>query len=279
MKRLALLAVVVAAVWSSSPALAADGFYVIAGRPAVGTRITYLPYTITAPGYYYLTRNLSCAGGDGITVDADNVTIDLMGFVLAGPGITNTGINIYNHNNVEIRNGTVKGWYSGISESGASNNIRVIDIRAKDNNFDDISLSLGDHNLIQNCTVQGSPTGLYFSGRGCALRGCIAIGAQVGANGGTASDNLVLNSGYTSGLFAAGTVSHNVVINCPVGISNSLGGSLIGNVVFANSGQTGIEPGEDPAWAYLLDQNTVGGAGTHYGPGNSATVWGVNAGK
>jgi hypothetical protein len=45
-----------------------------------GTPISSLPYTINAPGSYYVTRNLSAVSGNGITINADDVTLDLMGF-------------------------------------------------------------------------------------------------------------------------------------------------------------------------------------------------------
>src|SRR5438270_4345686 len=49
------------------------------------TPISALPFTISQPGSYFLTQNLTAsAGGDGITVLADNVTIDLNGFALTG---------------------------------------------------------------------------------------------------------------------------------------------------------------------------------------------------
>ena len=58
------------------------------------------PYKITAvtnSGSYRLTGNLSApAGTEGIDVSANNVTIDLNGFSITGPGssvITPTGIN------------------------------------------------------------------------------------------------------------------------------------------------------------------------------------------
>lgn len=48
------------------------------------TPISALPFTISAGGSYYLTGNLTSAGGDGITVTAGNVTIDLNGFAMLG---------------------------------------------------------------------------------------------------------------------------------------------------------------------------------------------------
>src|SRR5678815_1618363 len=53
------------------------------------TPISSVPFTISAPGSYYVTTNLT-AGVDqnGIIVAADNVTLDLNGFTLFGGGGT-----------------------------------------------------------------------------------------------------------------------------------------------------------------------------------------------
>ena len=103
-----------------SPAAAlADGDIYVSGP--YGTKITSLPYTISAPGSYYLGGNLTYAGDShGITVNADNVTLDLMGFTLAytGTGTTYSGIYMQGRKNVEIRNGTVRGWVEGVQEFG-----------------------------------------------------------------------------------------------------------------------------------------------------------------
>jgi hypothetical protein len=58
------------------------------GRMGVRTEIRSLPYTITAPGSYYLASTLfqTIAGSPGIIIDASEVTIDLMGFALIGLG-------------------------------------------------------------------------------------------------------------------------------------------------------------------------------------------------
>jgi hypothetical protein len=85
-RKIWLLALVGAVLLSAGPAWAQDEFYVIAGG-GVGTRITSLPYTITSPGFYYLTSNLSYSGSsNGITVNSNDVTLDLMGFSISGPG-------------------------------------------------------------------------------------------------------------------------------------------------------------------------------------------------
>ncbi|MCX5890100.1 MAG: hypothetical protein NTY36_11680 [Deltaproteobacteria bacterium] len=113
MKRIMWLVALMLVAFTVTPA-AAD-FYVIAGGGRLGTAITTLPFLITSPGLYYLPRNLthSSTGVYAIPVAADDVTIDLMGFCLTGPGKGsgggNSGIVVAaGHTNVEIR-----WWVSG----------------------------------------------------------------------------------------------------------------------------------------------------------------------
>ena len=49
------------------------------------TAITNVPYTISQPGSYYLTTNLTSATF-GVTIATNGVVRDLMGFMLAGAG-------------------------------------------------------------------------------------------------------------------------------------------------------------------------------------------------
>jgi hypothetical protein len=89
------------------------------------------PITITQPGHYVLKSNLVVpAGNAGIVVLADNVTIDLNGFSIVGPGsctrnatsyaVTCTGYTL-NVNGVSsqgnalvLRNGRIQGFYAGV---------------------------------------------------------------------------------------------------------------------------------------------------------------------
>ena len=232
-KRFLLLALVFSVMVTSAPALADDGFYVVAVGGGVGTKITSLPYTINNPGFYYLGGNLTLDSGSSITVNSDNVTIDLMGFCLSG-NAGGYGIEMQGRKNVEIRNGVVRNWYIGIySTDSASSGHRAINIRAEDNSF-----------------------GILFSGSGCLVKGCTALN----------------NTQYGIYLTGVGTISNNVVNNCQVGI-NCQGGSVIGNTVTCNNGQTGFILSTLTSNPILMDQNTVSGVGTHYNGGGSATVW------
>ena len=81
-------------------------------------------FTINAPGSYYLTGNLTVASGDGIYINADNVTVDLCGYTVAstpdaapgGSGIAcdplhgypGTTSNSY-YRNLSVRNGHIQG--------------------------------------------------------------------------------------------------------------------------------------------------------------------------
>ena len=70
------------------PAAPADGVMKTLEEIEPRIPISSLPYTITEEGSYYLTGNLSLATPDthGIAINASNVTIDLCGFTLRGPG-------------------------------------------------------------------------------------------------------------------------------------------------------------------------------------------------
>ena len=81
------------------------------------TPIASVPYTISQPGSYYLAQDLNLATQDthGITISASDVTIDLNGFCLTGPGkaVGSSGHGIYaggSLRDIAIRNGTVRDW-------------------------------------------------------------------------------------------------------------------------------------------------------------------------
>lgn len=86
--------------------------------PCVG--IYSLPFRITRPGSYCLTRNLSTpiTTGAAITIAASNVLLDLKGCKLEGTaamGVTTAaGIKAEDRSSVTIRNGTIRGFETGV---------------------------------------------------------------------------------------------------------------------------------------------------------------------
>ncbi len=116
-------------------------------------------FEISAPGNYTLQSNRLCAG-NGILVNADDVTIDLGGFTLTGPDTGATyGILMDGRRNIEIRNGTVRNFGAqGIhdrNKSGTALAKRIIDMRVLSNGKCGICLG-GEGNLIQDCLVSNN---------------------------------------------------------------------------------------------------------------------------
>jgi hypothetical protein len=238
----------------------ADGdFYVVVGGGGVGTKITSLPFTISAPGFYYLSGNLTYTGtSEAITVNADDVTLDLMGFSLnSNSRHAGMGITITEQKNVEIRNGTVRGFNFALAEANSNGaNHRVINVRVIDNNY-----------------------GVVLAGQGHLIKGCMASnniieGLTLGGSNSAIIGNVVHTCGG-DGIRGSGTVSGNVVSNCGNGIYFNGAGRLIGNAVVCNSGQTGFFIA---GFITLVDQNTVSGAGTHKTGGGIDVVYGTNPG-
>ena len=92
-------------------------FEVDFNRLVPGVIITNIPITISQPGNYYLVGSLTntTSNADGITIDASDVTLDLMGFSVVGSraaGISSDdGIYVRgSETNVKVHNGTVHSW-------------------------------------------------------------------------------------------------------------------------------------------------------------------------
>ena len=86
------------------------------------TPISAAPFTINTPGSYYLTKNLSVAGGNAITITADNVALDLSGFTISSTAASAAGTAILlggsgARKNISIFNGNIS---SGVTESGGT---------------------------------------------------------------------------------------------------------------------------------------------------------------
>jgi hypothetical protein len=204
-----------------------------AGVLRPGTPITSLPYTISTPGNYYLTKNLTgVASVDGITVAVNNATIDLGGFVLTGNGGTGKGINVNGAvNGTRITNGTIEQWAYGIAAYG-SGYTTITDVQARSNSQGGIALSA--HGSIEHCNASGNGLSNPTSGFGihvayATVQDCVVTDNHVYGVWTDANSDI-------GGIFARNNGPYDVRI---LGHSNTLHDShLCGAVEFGDGGFT-----------------------------------------
>src|SRR6516225_8066207 len=135
------------------------------------TPIASAPFTISAPGSYYLTTNVTVSSGNAITINANNVTLDLNGFAISStesPASTSSGILLNGVMNITIVNGLItsgvtnngsgtysgNGFGSGVYFSGPNPvNTRVSGISVLGCRYNGIYLTFNDTH-VESCAVR-----------------------------------------------------------------------------------------------------------------------------
>jgi len=116
------------------------------------------PLTITQAGSYYLTENITITDPNthGMTITANDVALDLMGFSLTGPGSNGNGSGIYmnGRKNIDIKNGTIQKFsVAGIIEENIFGfGHRIVGVKVKQNGQRGISLNCRAA-IVQACIV------------------------------------------------------------------------------------------------------------------------------
>ena len=193
-----------------------------AGAQGRCTRVRSLPAVLSDPGIYCLRGDLStsAAAGAAISITADDVVLNLAGFTLdgsgAGAGTAAIGIQALERSNVTVRNGTVRGFESGVSLSGPGGGGHdVRRIRAEGNTRVGIRAD-GTSSSVRNCQVMntggaasGFPSvGIQSSGLGTRILNngisglvpgigdFLSVGIRVqSAAGGQVEDNTIAGAG------------------------------------------------------------------------------------
>jgi hypothetical protein len=146
------------------------------------TAITNLPFTISAPGSYYLATNLS-SSSDGVIINTNSVTLDLNGFELAGTTGSTNGVRVNGSRaNICIRNGTVRSWRGdGLNLSNATQVI-VSDLRVS-GNFGH-GLVAGTAAVVSGCVSAFNVVEGIVTGDAANIRDCVIYHNNVGIFGG-----------------------------------------------------------------------------------------------
>jgi len=274
------------------------------------TPIASAPYTISQPGSYYLTANLTNTG-HGVVITANGVTLDLMGFTLSGDGgtsdygvfldrTTNSAIR-----NVVVRNGIVRNFGDGVrAEYTQDSRFESLIIAANNGNGIFLAGNSGEcyGNTIADCTVSGNGGyGVYLYGDSgqcygntitdCTIRGNAYGVAFNGASSGRCDDNVladctISDNGEYGVYFHCGNSGQcdgNTVANCAIsenghyGVSlNGLSGQCDGNTIADCTIRKNVERGINMANAdgNRVESNHITGqtGTTTYGIYCSATA-------
>jgi hypothetical protein len=188
------------------------------------TPISSLPYTISAPGSYYVTTNLTGASGNyGIAIAAGNVTLDLNGFSLLGVSGSLDGVHVNSsYTNITVRNGVITGWgYRGVDaySAGYPHNLLFERLAVSANGSFGIITEAGSE--VRDCCCMSNLLDGIYSMDGL-ISGCVA--RDNGGNG--------INANYCS------------VRDCQIGNNSSHGiyasHSTVSGCYVGNNGQSGI---------------------------------------
>ena len=157
--------------------------------------------TLSSPGAYFLTGNLS-ATGDCLVIAADNVAIDMKGKTItgngSGAGITDGG---FQHPSVIISNGTIRNFGTGIDLENSGEAI-ISNV--------DSSKNAGDGIFIDRCcNTLNSVTTNGNGGSGIVIDSDDSSLSNIQANGNSDGGIFISNCCNT---LVASTVSNNTGI-------------------------------------------------------------------
>ena len=170
-------------------------------------------FIISAPGSYFLTGNITgVPGTHGISIRADDVTLDLNGFALiSGGGGAFRGVNVpAAQKNFSIRNGTVRGWTDGGVRTDFATSTLAEKLRLSDN-AGETGLMLGNGSA-RDCVAAGNAIG-FIVGNGAEIRDCAATGNVTGFQ---ANDRTMLSNCISTENSGVGfnCTSYVTVIDC-----------------------------------------------------------------
>jgi hypothetical protein len=195
--------------------------------------------TIAASGSYVVDNNLT-ANGDCLVLAADDVTIDLNGFTIAGQG-TGAGVKTNGavRTNIAIHGGTIRHFESGIALAGDGVSVTIENMRILDNS--NVGGGGNDQTTIRNSVFSGNGVGLVAGSRSLVVNNTadynydgVSVGTGSTILGNTSSANQ--RDGFQ--LHGASTISGNTAqANKRYGFMVECRSNLIGNTAVLNTVQ------------------------------------------
>jgi hypothetical protein len=149
---------------------------------AANIQISSLPYTISAPGTYILTGDLTYSSQQGAAINilttlAGTVVLDFKGHTITGPGAASTnfgvevgGVSEYAENTypIVIRNGTLKNFAIAV-DAEQGNRAKTTQLTVKNMQFSTVTTSVSTYGVnllntsyssVNNCVFTGTEYGI-----------------------------------------------------------------------------------------------------------------------
>jgi parallel beta-helix repeat protein len=191
-------------------------------------------FVINQSGSYYLTTNITgVAGKNGISIQADNVTLDLNGFTLFG-GVTNSQAGILvngAHVALAIRNGVLRDWGGHGISAGNVETSEFDRLRVMSNGG--VGIKLGNGNTVSRCIAAGNGADGIDTVSNCLLTACNVSGNVNGIStyDGCTLKDCVVSGNSTDGIIVGqdcnilGCIANS---NAYFGIAASVSSTIIG---------------------------------------------------
>jgi len=165
---------------------------------AQGDRINRPNAIISEPGMYFLDRNLNAAGATpAIDITASNVTLDLNGYTITGPGgKQGTGIRVRNAQGVRVRNGRLVNFAFHVMVANSANvNVSDLQVRGEGLNVTAPPPEVAVM-IVQSRNVTVERNDIYNTGLGIFVRGGLSWGNRIANNVITGGTNAILGICY-----------------------------------------------------------------------------------
>jgi len=198
-------------------------------------------FIITNSGSYYLVTNITATSAkSGIRILADSVTIDLNGFSLDGGGVGSVGIImptfLPHHQNITIRNGSIRNWSSHGVDVSFSRNFLIEKILVS--GCGGSGINSAENSVIRDCFAYSNAVTTFaaagiVANTGTVVAHCVA---DSNGNGNTNSFGIATGSGCTVTHCSA---SQNNSVNGG-GISAGFYSTVIDCAAGFNSGSNGV---------------------------------------
>ena len=224
------------------------------------------PYTITQPGSYYLTGNITVGSGNAINVYTSNVSLDLMGFTLESTQSVASGTaiaagtvsrlcvcngNIQSGSTVNSGALTARGFVHGINGTAITEST-VSDVQVTGVAM--YGIALVGNSLVERCRVSNANFGIYNAAGSSITRSCVAANCATSGVVGA-----IVEGCYGYGFWTAGISA--TVASDSQGFTQTGSGMVVTYSAQNCSGNSGVGTGIDGTGATVSGCNalTVGG--------------------